>query len=123
MDFVKIKTKEVKKGVREVYPEFSVERCTDLMIKGKDFYAVWDEEAGLWSTNEYDVARLVDNAIREVFNEERESYNGAITAKYMKDYSSGSWSAYQKYKNSLPDNFKQLDTKVCFASTEVRKKD
>lgn len=123
MDFVKIKVKAVKQGVREVYPEFSVGKCTDLMIKGKDFYAVWDEEAGLWSTDEYDVARLVDKEIQEVYDSERENFSGAVSVKYMKDYSSGAWSAYLKYKNGLPDNFKQLDTKVCFASTDVKKKD
>lgn len=123
MDFVQIKVKQVKKNVLEVYPEFCVGKRSDLMIKGKDFYAVWNDEAGLWSTDEYDVVTMVDNELRRVAEEKFSSFDGLVKIKYMSEYSSGSWNAYLKYKNGLPDNFKQLDTKVCFQSMEVKKKD
>lgn len=123
MDFVQIKARQVKKNVLEVYPEFCVGKRSDLMIKGKDFYAVWNEEAGLWSTDEYDIVTMVDNELRRVAEEKFSSFDGIVKIKYMSEYSSGSWNSYLKYKNGLPDNFKQLDTKVCFQSMEVKKKD
>ncbi|MBO7451330.1 MAG: hypothetical protein J6U54_13280 [Clostridiales bacterium] len=123
MDFVQIKVKQVKKNVLEVYPEFCVGKRSDLMIKGKDFYAVWNDEAGLWSTDEYDIVTMVDNELRRVAEEKFSSFDGLVKVKYMSEYSSGSWNSYLKYKNGLPDNFKQLDTKVCFQSMEVKKKD
>ena len=57
MDFYRIKERSVKKGLVEIYPDFRICRSKDLMVRGKAFYAIWDEEAGLWSTDEYDVQR------------------------------------------------------------------
>ena len=61
MDFYKIQERSMKNGVIEVYPDFIVRRSNDLMVRGKAFYAIWDEEARLWSEDEYDVARLMDD--------------------------------------------------------------
>ena len=47
LDFFKIRERDTKKGVIEVYPDFLVKRNGDLMTRGKAFYAVWDEAAGL----------------------------------------------------------------------------
>ena len=69
MDFYKIKERSTKNGVVEVYPDFRVMRSKDLMVRGKAFYAIWDEEAGLWSTDEYDVQRLVDQKLYEYSQE------------------------------------------------------
>ena len=63
MDFYQIKQKTARNGVIEVYPDFKVCRSKDLMVRGKAFYGVWDEESGLWSTDEYDVPRLVDKEL------------------------------------------------------------
>ena len=60
MDFFKIKERSTKNGVIEIYPDFVVGRSKDLMVRGRAFYAIWDEQKGLWSTDEYDVQRLVD---------------------------------------------------------------
>jgi hypothetical protein len=54
MDFYSIGVKETRNGV-EIYPEFLVQRSKDLMIRGQSFYAIWDADRGLWSTDEYDV--------------------------------------------------------------------
>ena len=51
MDFFQIQTKEKPRqaGKIELYPVFRVrERNQDLMIRGGSFYAIWDEEQGLW---------------------------------------------------------------------------
>ena len=55
MDFFRVKQKDAGKNRIEIYPDFSVGKSKDLMIRGKSFYAIWDEEKGLWSTDEYDV--------------------------------------------------------------------
>ena len=63
MDFFTVKTRAGKNHSIEVYPDFKVTRSKDLMVRGKSFYAIWDEELGLWSTDEYDVQRLIDKEI------------------------------------------------------------
>jgi hypothetical protein len=64
MDFFRICTRETK-GAQEIYPDFTVGRSKDLMVRGKSFYAIWDENLGLWSTDEYDVQRIVDAELDE----------------------------------------------------------
>jgi hypothetical protein len=60
LDFLRIKERSSKNGVVEVYPDFLVRRSEDLMVRGNSFYAIWDEAKNLWSTDEYDVQRIVD---------------------------------------------------------------
>ena len=46
LDFLMISTRSPKRGLIEVYPNFIIKRSSDLMIRGGDFYAIWDEERG-----------------------------------------------------------------------------
>ena len=64
MDFYQIRVKETKEGQLELYPDFLVGRSQDLMVQGRTFYAIWDPEKGMWSRDEYDVQRLVDEDLR-----------------------------------------------------------
>ena len=59
LDFMKISTRVKRQGVTEIYPKFIITNSSDLMIRGGDFYAVWVEERGLWSTDEQDVIKMV----------------------------------------------------------------
>jgi len=52
MDFYQIKERSTKKGVIEIYPDFKVGRSKDLMVRGRSFYAIWDDDRNIWSTDE-----------------------------------------------------------------------
>ena len=65
LDFLKIATKRQRNGRVEVYPKFIIKKSEDLMIRGGDFYAVWVENKGLWSTDEQDVIDLVDHELNQ----------------------------------------------------------
>lgn len=123
MDFYTIKQKTVKKGVVEIYPDFKVCRSKDLMVRGKVFYAVWDEAKGLWSTDEYDVQRLVDEDLARFKQELENKIEDWVTVKWMSSFSSGSWTAFKNYLTRLSDNAHQLDDKLAFSNTEIKKKD
>ncbi len=127
MDFYKVGEKIAdrgpKKDVLVFYPDFNVCRSKDLMVRGKAFYAIWDESKGLWSTDEYDVARLVDQDLRKHCEDREWEYQGAISANYMSDFDSQSWTKFKKYVNSLSDNAVQLDNRIIFADEEVTKTD
>lgn len=124
MDFYKIKERNTRHGV-EIYPDFKICRSQDLMVRGKSFYAIWDEELGLWSTDEYDVQRLVDADLARYAKErgfgESEGHKPAV--KYLGDFSSSSWLQFRNYIGHLTDNSHQLDEKLVFANTEVTKHD
>ena len=60
IDFLMISTRSTKRGVIEIYPKFIIKKSSDLMIRGGDFYAIWLEDRGLWSTDEQDALQLID---------------------------------------------------------------
>ena len=119
MDFFTINRRENKGGAVTLYPNFLTKRSEDLMIKGKDFYAVWDEERGLWSRDEYDVQRLVDAELAKAAKETPESVNVA----YMLNFESNSWSQFRLYTQKLGDNSHPLDEKLIFSNQRTNKKD
>lgn len=118
LDFFTFAERSAKGGAIEIRPDWKVLRSYDLMVRGKAFYAIWDEEKGLWSTDEYDVQRLVDKALDE-YRQDRG--DGDFRVKYLRDFSSGMWSMCQTYIRSLSDNSHDLDTQLTFANTPVRK--
>ena len=75
LDFLKVATRPGKRGVTEVYPKFIVNKSSDLMIRGSDFYAIWNEDIGLWSTDEQDAINLIDREIHKVAEENRQNGN------------------------------------------------
>lgn len=122
MDFYQIGTKETKNGVIEVFPDFTVGRSKDLMVRGRSFYAIWDEEAGLWSTDEYDVQRIVDADLSQ-FAEKLKKDGHTVIVKYLRSFSSNTWSQFQNFLSKVSDNSHQLDQSLTFLNTDVKKSD
>ena len=120
MDFYQIKERSPKKDSFEIYPDFLVCRSKDLMVRGKAFYAVWDEENGIWSTDEYDVQRMVDHDLYEYYDRVKSERDGKVTVKSMRAYSSNSWKEFKKYLTQVPDSNHTLDTKLAFSNSEIR---
>ena len=133
MDFYKIKeTVFPRKKEIIISANFIVGRTKDLMVLGKSFKAVWDEHKGLWSTDEYDVARLVDEDLRKYCMEKYnsctvyESPTGelySIYVRFLTDYDTNAWDDFKKYLSKVSDNAHALDTKVAFSNTEIHKDD
>jgi len=125
MSFFKIvsETKNSKNPTIIIRPEFLIDKgsSNDLMVRGKDFYAVWDEETKLWSCDEISVVEKIDSEIEKC----RQSYGDRPTiAKFMSLSSSGSIDAWHKYvQKQLRDNFHPLDNKIIFSNMTTTKKD
>lgn len=115
MDFYKLRTKRSKEGLI-VYPDFLVQDSRDLLVKGRSFYAVWDEIRGLWSRNEMDVARLVDEDLY------REANKLDGIPLLMNSYESRSWSQYKAYISTLDDSSVDLDLTLTFADDDPDRK-
>jgi energy-coupling factor transporter ATP-binding protein EcfA2 len=123
MDFYQIKERSAKNGVTEIYPDFKVGRSKDLMVRGKSFYAIWDPEQEMWSTDEYDVQRLVDAELLAHKEKVLSRTDGAVNVKLMSEFSTTSWTSFRKFMQNISDNSHQLDEILTFANTEVKKKD
>ena len=121
MDFYEIRERSLKRGVTEVYPDYIIRRSKDLMVRGKAFYAIWDNESELWSTDEYDVARLIDHDLMSY--RAKMTTDDKVVVRTLNSFSSRAWTDFKKYMNSMSDNSVPLDGKIIFANTEVKKKD
>lgn len=120
LDFMTVSTRTTKSGI-EVSPKFIMKKSNDLMLRGGDFYAIWDEERKLWSTDEDDVTRLVDNELRQYLedNKDRIDTTTAIV-KYMWDSDSGSIDKWHKYcQKQRRDDYEMLDEELIFSNTEL----
>jgi len=101
MDFYTISQKQLKSGEIQLYPDFVVGRAKDLMVRGQAFYAVWDEERGLWSTDEYDVQRLVDEHLHRYAAEHPEEN---YTVMNLKSFNTKVWTTFRTYMRNISDN-------------------
>lgn len=122
MDFYQIKEAEDKgkKGSVTVFPDFRVTRSKDLMVRAKSFYAIWDEQNGIWSQDEFDVQRLMDV---EICAHEVRTQAFEVNLKLLGNFSSNSWLQFRNYMGHLSDSYTQLDETLTFSNTEVKKED
>lgn len=122
IDFLMIATRTGKRGVIEIYPKFIIKRSKDLMIRGSDFYAIWLEERGLWSTDEQDALQLIDRELDIYANEHKELFDGGSRVLHMWDAESGMIDNWHKYcQRQMRDNYHTLDETLIFANTPVKK--
>lgn len=124
LDFLMISTRSTKRGVIEIYPKFVIKKSSDLMIRGGDFYAIWDEALKLWSTDEQDAIYLIDKELDRYAEENRQKFDANIKILYMWDSENGIMDHWHKYcQKHMRDNFHMLDEKLIFSNTETGKKD
>lgn len=131
-DFFKICVSETQKKDKPksitIAPKFIINnKSQDLMIRGGDFYAVWDDSIGLWSTKEGTVNEIIDREIHKKIDEVEKDHDGmdiSIVPKYMWDSDSGSIDKWHKYvQKQSRDMYEQLDRKIIFQNTEIKKED
>lgn len=122
IDFLMIATRTGKRGVIEIYPKFIIKKSKDLMIRGSDFYAVWLEKRGLWSTDEQDALQLIDMELERYADDHKALYNDNFRVLYMWDAESGMIDNWHKYcQRQMRDNYHTLDEQLIFANTPVKK--
>lgn len=119
LDFLTIATRTSKNST-EVFPKFILKTSKDLMIRGGDFYAIWDEEQKMWSQDEQDVIRLIDNELNKYVKEHSNRFDGTPTIKYMWDSDSGAIDRWHKYcQKQMRDDYNMLDEELIFSNTEI----
>ena len=124
LDFLTVATRTKKPGFTEIYPKFLIQKSDDLMIRGGDFYAVWVEDRGLWSTDENDVVQLVDRELTKYAEEHSSTIDGNVKICYMWDAESGVIDSWHKYcQKQLRDSYHMLDEKLVFSNDDTNKKD
>ncbi len=124
LDFVMISTRSAKHGIIEIYPKFLILKSEDLMIRGGDFYAIWLEERGLWSTDEQDALQLIDKALDTYAEENKSRFDSGFKILHMRDAESGMIDRWHKYcQKQMRDSFCMLDEKLIFSNHKTVKRD
>lgn len=124
LDFLKISTRSPKRDVVEIFPKFIIKKSEDLMIRGRDFYAIWIEELNLWSTDEQDALRLIDKELKQFYIDNKDKLSGDVHIQYMWDADTGMIDKWHRYcQKQMRDNFVMLDETLIFSNTETTKKD
>lgn len=94
------------------------------MIRGGDFYAIWVEERGLWSTDEQDAVDLIDRELDRYAEENRQRFDSNIRVMHMWDAETGMIDTWHKYcQKQMKDRFHMLDEKLIFSNIKTGKKD
>lgn len=123
IDFLMVSTR-IRNKVTEIYPKFIIKKSSDLMIRGGDFYAIWIEEIGLWSTDEQDALQLIDRELDKYYEENNSRFDGPTKILHMWDAESGMIDSWHKYcQKQMRDSFQMLDEKLIFSNMVTTKKD
>ena len=122
LDFVTVSARRLKNGSYEIGPKFIAKKSKDLMIRGRDFYAIWNEEAKMWPTDEDDLIQLVDAELTRYSEEHADEYGPDVHILYMWDCDNNSLDKFHKYcQKQCRDNYRMLDEELIFANTELRR--
>lgn len=117
LDFMEPAEMTSKKSVI-IYPRFLVtSKSKDLMIRGKDFYAVWLDDKHRWSTEEDDLVDLVDKELMSYASK----FDDSVSVKVlrMRHSDSGSMDKWRSYTSKhMRNNYHELDDELCFLGDE-----
>lgn len=123
IDFLFIARRTGKHGVIEIYPKLIIKHSKNLMIRGGDFYAIWLQERGLWSTDEQDALQLIDRELDNYADAHKADFDN-YRVLHMWDAESGMIDIWHRYcQRQMRDSFVMLDEKLIFSNTEVKKED
>ena len=127
MDFFKpIETMMTNRKIK-VEANYFMNGFKEIMIKGGDFYAIWDESRGLWSKDICDAVRLIDEELKEYAKKLKDDsrYDGYfITVKNVNSSITRGMDDFKHwYQKCAPDNYKWLDSKIVFQDQELKRED
>ena len=122
LDFLQIEQKFIvdkNKGlVIVISPRFDVFKSEDIMIRGNDFYAIWDEPNKVWSTDYFRALELIDNDIRE---RTKDVQGNVVIREYTKTSNKSAKSFKMFCKDLMGNIYHELDKKLVFANEELKK--
>lgn len=122
LDFLNCKSfKQLDKGkgfVTIIKPDFIVKKSKDIMIRGNDFYAIWDEDNNVWSTDYFRAIEIIDENIKEFASK---IVSDTVVCEYL-NTTAKSVSYFRKFCREYMGNvYHELDKKLIFANQELKK--
>lgn len=122
LDFYTVLSERGKNGKVEIRPSFTI-KGHDIMIRGGVFYRVWDEEAGLWSTDLERCVDIIDSSLLKYAADYKARTGEEVKVNLMNHVRSGVMREFLTMCDDAPNKFKPLNQKIIFRDEEVKKTD
>lgn len=113
MDFIRVGMKENKDGTREFYPSLQALESSDLIIRGGQFVAIWDEATGLYSRRLSHVPDIIDRAFAKMVGER---LRPGDTIKKVRVFDNQIYSRLMGLIRSIGDMGPELDQRLVYAN-------
>lgn len=127
MDFFRITEEKAKTrggdNYIKVYPSFLNKKWKDLMVRGNDFYAVYDKHTGFWTEDLYRLQEIVDHELFEYVERMPEEKKAIAIPSLMQIDRSQSQTMFLRITKTNADHYVQLDQKIIFSDQEVKRED
>lgn len=126
MDQVVIRAdkQDSKKGtIVTIYADPKARGYHDLLIKGGQFYAVYNSTTKCWSKDISELSGLIDRDIEAYADSYEGPADADIKLKLMNNMSNGAWMRYLSQLKGLRDNPVNLDQKILFDNDEITRSD
>jgi len=127
-DFLKI-IKNYQRGRYYYQPTFITKSSIkDVMTRGGSFYAIYDEETGLWTKEKPRAIELIDQQVREYAEKDsgeiamQDAEHGPVIMS-MSDSANHLVERFERFCKTMGDFWIPLDQKMIFSNSEVKKTD
>ena len=127
-DFLKV-IKNYQKGRYYYKPTFVTKSSIkDLMTRGGNFYAIYDEESGFWTKSKPRAIEIIDQQVREYTIKDSgeeamadEAHGPCIQT--MADSANHLVEQFDRFCKTMGDNWHPLDQKMLFSNSEIKRTD
>lgn len=121
------------KGNIYIYPNF-LSKGKNIMMKGGEFYALYNEKTGLWTTDQEEAIDIIDDILYEYAKAHYNEYRSGkfmtanetkVVIEYLHMSVTNQLSLFRKWLKALPPNhnFHQLDDSITFLEEDTSMKD
>lgn len=118
MDFMKVAYRDNKDGTREFYPSLQAAESQDLVIRGGQFVAIWDETTGLYSRNLSHVPDIIDRSFALMVGDR---LRPGDVVKKMRVYENQMFSKLLSLIRNIGDMGPELDRSLVFLGEKPTK--
>ena len=120
MDFIRVAYKEEKSGIRTFYPSLQALESQDLVIRGGQFAAIWDEDTQLYNRRLSHLPDVIDRAFHKMVSEQ---LGPGDVVKKVRNFDNGLFNKLISLIRNIGDMGPDLDQKMIFADQQPTKAD
>lgn len=119
MDFIRVAYKENKDQSREWYPALLALDSQDLVIRGGQLVALWDEDTQLYTRRTSHFPRIIDKAFMKMLGD----VPPGDVVKRVINFDNQIWNRFLNLTRTIGDVGPELDQKLIFADQIPTKED